>query len=57
MFGKKDGGMEYVKREPVYFIYLSPLFSIGACIWKEMDLGQVWCLIVLIPDLCPLSYF
>ena len=20
-------------------------------------LGQVWCLIVLIPDLCPLSYF
>ena len=25
-------------------------FSIGI-------LGQVWCLIVLIPDLCPLSYF
>ena len=22
-----------------------------------VSLGQVWCLIVLIPDLCPLSYF
>ena len=31
-------------------VYLWRHFPIGI-------LGQVWCLIVLIPDLCPLSYF
>ena len=24
---------------------------------EDVILGPVWCLIVLIPDLCPLSYF
>ena len=27
------------------------------CYFPVGILGQVWCLIVLIPDLCPLSYF
>ena len=32
-----------------------PIFK---CSFKQLRLlGQVWCLIVLIPDLCPLSYF
>ena len=37
-------------------ISCSPLFVFVICIPIGI-LGQVWCLIVSIPDLCPLSYF
>ena len=26
-------------------------------VMSNCDVGQVWCLIVSVPDLCPLSYF
>ena len=31
--------------------------QLWSCHFPIGILGQVWCLIVLIPDLCPLSYF
>ena len=33
------------------------IFCLGEGVVLDHILGQVWCLIVSIPDLCPLSYF
>ena len=38
-------------------VFISCLNSRGKQYFPIGILGQVWCLIVLIPDLCPLSYF
>ena len=41
----------------IYICHMSVFLRIYVAFVTEGHLGQVWCLIVLIPDLCPLSYF
>ena len=46
-YGEGNSKLSYIKAESLKFSKTN----------KFGILGQVWCLIVSIPDLCPLSYF